>query len=517
MKRTIYFLLVLLIAGPFYGCRQTGNDKKQEHLFLLKTDVTDIATVAPSTNIFLRNEDSKFPDSIPEIIDGLQFTQTIEGSAGAKQFSSKTKGTVYTALRSPDYNSKEWKNLKKSFKTNSGSYYLYSYTYKNPEEWIDIPKVGAQSTILFAEQLELVNTNPPGLVIAESSDPKSHFITDPCIAILPNGKYIAACKSRFDGENSVFRIFSSTDKGETWNTIANLDQVGFCSLFTHNGALYIMGTKGGFNHAIIRKSTDQGKSWTKPTDHDSGLLMGRSKSFHSAPVPVVVHNGRIWRSMEDNIPLGDRNFRAFVMSAPKNAKLLDSASWTISTPMPYKEEWLSGGRTFNGWLEGNVVVKPDGNIANILRIEERTYDGKAAMITIGSDGVTTSFDPKKDIIDFPGASKKFVIHHDSISNKYWSITNHTFEQDLGKVHSGLTRNRLILTSSDDLRNWTIRDTLISNNDPYYHGYQYIDWQIDGEDIIAVSRTAHDYRKGLPVRQHDANYLTFHRFKNFRNE
>ena len=31
----------------------------------------------------------------------------------------------------------------------------------------------------------------------------------------------------------------------------------------------------------------------------------------------------------------------------------------------------------------------------------------------------------------------------------------------------------------------------------------------------VSRTAFDDKNGLPKRQHDANYLTFHRFKSFR--
>jgi len=48
-----------------------------------------------------------------------------------------------------------------------------------------------------------------------------------------------------------------------------------------------------------------------------------------------------------------------------------------------------------------------------------------------------------------------------------------------------------------------------------HGFQYIDWQFDGNDIIAVSRTAFEDERGLPVRQHDANYFLFHRFTNFR--
>jgi len=43
----------------------------------------------------------------------------------------------------------------------------------------------------------------------------------------------------------------------------------------------------------------------------------------------------------------------------------------------------------------------------------------------------------------------------------------------------------------------------------------VDWQFDGEDIIAACRTAFDDAEGGAHNNHDANYLTFHRFANFR--
>lgn len=276
-----------------------------------------------------------------------------------------------------------------------------------------------------------------------------------------------------------------------------------------------MGTKGGFNHMVILRSDNGGRNWTIPIDSKHGLLSGESKSYHSASVPVAYAKGRIWRAMEDNLPKGKRYFRAFMMSAPIDANLLDSAVWTRSEALPYDSTWLGTDRTFNGWLEGNAVVTREGDVVDILRIEERNFDGKAAMVRISGDGKRTYFDPQTDIIDLPGASKKFVIRFDSISNLYWAITNHVFEQDLGKEHCGLLRNRLVLTSSSNLRDWQVRDTLISHEDPHFHGFQYIDWLIEGNDIIAVSRTAFDDKNGLPKRQHDANYLTFHRFKSFR--
>jgi hypothetical protein len=48
-----------------------------------------------------------------------------------------------------------------------------------------------------------------------------------------------------------------------------------------------------------------------------------------------------------------------------------------------------------------------------------------------------------------------------------------------------------------------------------HGFQYVDWLIDGDDIIAACRAAYDDGMGGAHNYHDANYLTFHRIANFR--
>ena len=75
---------------------------------------------------------------------------------------------------------------------------------------------------------------------------------------------------------------------------------------------------------------------------------------------------------------------------------------------------------------------------------------------------------------------------------------------------------MALYSSADLKSWTFERMIVENDDPFFHGYQYVDWQFDGNDIVAVSRTAVPEERGLPVRQHDANMLTFHRVENFRS-
>jgi hypothetical protein len=49
-----------------------------------------------------------------------------------------------------------------------------------------------------------------------------------------------------------------------------------------------------------------------------------------------------------------------------------------------------------------------------------------------------------------------------------------------------------------------------------HGFQYVDWLFDGDDLVVVSRTAFDDVEGGAHDYHDANYLTFHRVKDFRS-
>ncbi len=102
------------------------------------------------------------------------------------------------------------------------------------------------------------------------------------------------------------------------------------------------------------RSSDGGPTWTNPADGSSGLL--REGQYHCAPVPVVVHGGRLWRGMEDaggGKEWGKR-YRALMLSAPADVDLLRAESWTCSNILPRDPQWLDG--QFNAWLEGNTVV-----------------------------------------------------------------------------------------------------------------------------------------------------------------
>lgn len=235
-------------------------------------------------------------------------------------------------------------------------------------------------------------------------------------------------------------------------------------------------------------------------------------------MPVLAHGGRLWRAMEEaNSTNGgkgwDRKFRSMMMSAAEDADLLDAKSWTTTNKLVPDYKWFDG--KFGGWLEGNAVATPAGEIVNVLRVQQPSYPEKAAIVRISADGKAASFDAAKDFIDFPGGGKKFTIRFDSTSKKYWTLANFVPKEYEGP-NAASRRNTLALASSADLRTWDVKRTVIQHKDVKAHGYQYCDWLFEGDDLIAAVRTASDEPDGTPAHNaHDANYLTFHRLAGFR--
>ena len=347
-------------------------------------------------------------------------------------------------------------------------------------------------------------TDIPGVVINHSPNPANTYVGCPGIVILPDGSY-AASHSWFGSgtTNDTTVISKSTDRGRTWKQISTIKGQWWSTLFWHNDALYIMGVSASYGKSYIRKSTDGGATWTTPADSTNGILFNDTP-YHCAPVPVVIHNGRLWRAMEDAQDAGGwgDHFRAFMMSAPVTADLLRADSWLSSNRLSHdKANW-----TGNGWLEGNAVVDPDGHIVNILRVDAPDV---AAIVRISADGATATFDPVHDFVPFHGGASKFTIRYDTVSGRYWSLVNK-------QLNPTAMRNRLVLVSSADLRNWVVEDVILEHPDTANHAWQYVDWLAEGDDMIFVSRTAYDTGLGTQAHTyHDANFLTFHRIKYFR--
>lgn len=360
---------------------------------------------------------------------------------------------------------------------------------------------------------------PPGIVIHHSPPSSGKFIGSPSLCILPDGDYLVSHDlfGPKSGEHKLAEgiIHRSNDRGATWKPVAELKGFFWQGLFVHRGAVYAMGVDKHHGNLVIRRSEDDGSTWSEPTDAAHGLIA--VGEWHTAPVPVIEHQGRLWRAVEDAMngkQWGER-YRVRMASAPADADLLDGNRWTISNPLPRDSSWL-GGR-FKAWLEGNAVAGPDGKMWDIARVDTPDLPEKAALVEISTDGKTTSFDPERGFIDFPGGAKKFTIRKDPAGKGYWTVASITGKREsILKTSPAGIRNTLALLHSVDLRKWETRSILLHHPDVARHGFQYVDWQFDETDLIAACRTAWEDNDGGARNNHDANFLTFHRWKDFRN-
>jgi hypothetical protein len=336
----------------------------------------------------------------------------------------------------------------------------------------------------------------PGLVIAHVPAESGRYIGSPSLAVLPTGAYVAS-HDVFGPEsgstsNARSAVYGSTDRGASWRKLAEIAPMFWGKLFVHRDRLYMLGTRHEYGDVLLRRSDDGGRTWSDPLTPTTGLL--QTGRYHCAPCPVLVHGGRLWRSMERFTGGAWGNFEALVISAPIDADLLDAAAWRWSEPLPRP--------TGFAWLEGNVLLDPGGGLVNLMRTNG-AGDDRAALVRIAPDGHALRFDPDQDLVAMPGGGAKFTVRHDPSTGRYWTVANQ-------QTNPGAYRNRLVLASSPDLLTWQVESILLQHPDRDRHAWQYIDWHFDGADIILVSRTAFDDGLGGAHRAHDANYLTFHR-------
>lgn len=352
---------------------------------------------------------------------------------------------------------------------------------------------------LYSFGLVLAQTGegPPGVVINHIPKSTGKYIGSPSICILPNGDYVAS-HDEFGPKSTEWRsaitnVFTSSDKGLTWKQISQIDGQFWSNLFYHKDALYIMGTNKHHGNLIIRKSLDGGQTWTIPYDNKNGLLL--EGEYHTAPVPMLIHKGRIWRAVEyatgKTSAWGER-YSAMVVSAPVNADLLDAKSWRRSNVLRHDSTYLNGN--FGAWLEGNALLNKEGKVVDILRVHAPNLkDEYCAIVDISRNGKKASFNPE-NFFKMPGAAKKFTIRCDKEIDKYYTLTN-IVQDEFKNLRTNGVRNTLALASSKDLKSWEIEKIILSHPDPIYHAFQYVDWLFDEDDIIFVSRTAYDDEEG----------------------
>lgn len=368
---------------------------------------------------------------------------------------------------------------------------------------------------LDQHSLQLRSTGPvPGVVVAHQPAASGKYIGSPSICILPDGAYLAAHdffgKGNPENESVIYR---SDNKGKSWEKIAQLRQF-WSVLFVHKGDVYFMGPAKANGDIVIRRSADGGFTWSEPEDERSGIIL--RGQFHCAPTPVIEQKGRLWRTFEDASGGTEwpKRYGAFMLSAAIDADLLQAASWRKTNAVGFDSTYLNN--TFKGWLEGNAVAGPKGHILDVIRVHTLSKEQEyIALIDIDKNGNIASFNPAAGFVALSGGSKKFTIHYDKTTKRYWTIVNYVLPAYKGIVQLDRVRNTQVLCSSKDLQQWQYHQIILNHADYTVHGFQYVDWTFDGKDIILLSRTAYDDADGGAQNYHNTNYMTFHRIEDFR--
>jgi hypothetical protein len=356
------------------------------------------------------------------------------------------------------------------------------------------------------------------------------YLGSPSIIRLDNGDLLAThdyfgrhAPRTFGDEYMLTSVYRSSDDGKAWNNITHIAHAFWSSLFKHRGSIYLIGVSEQWGSIVIRRSDDSGNTWTHPVDGKSGLLFRASAghegpNYHCAPVPVYPWKGRLYRAFEDCTPLiWGPGFQSSVISADESADLLDADSWTMSNKLPYDPAWTPAEwehAEAPGWLEGNVIEAPNGELWNILRFNSKPTVDKAAIVKIHDEGRRVSFDPQTGFIDFPGGMSKFTIRRDPSTGLYLTFTNNNTDPKWPNQ-----RNILSLYRSEDLIHWKHVRTLMEDDTKLSYddsmrltGFQYVDWQFDGSDIIYMVRTAY---KGA-ANYHDSNRMIFRKLDRYRS-
>lgn len=367
----------------------------------------------------------------------------------------------------------------------------------------------------------LFRTGPvPGTVVAYlhpqdfTFESSGRFTCSPSLVRLPNGRLLVShdiYESR--GGQNITHIYASDDDGNLWFFLSELTPCFWGTLFLHKEVLYILCTSTEYGNLQIYRSKDLGRTFEGPFVILKGEGRWDKPGPHKAPVPIVYHKGRIWTAIEYGC-WKEGYHDTGVISIAEDADLCDPNNWILSPFVSYNPKWpgvIKGGNP--SFLEGNLVVTPEGKLVNILRYQTIGGDpeyGKAIVMRVDDEhpNAPQTFEA---CIDFPGNLSKFAIRRDEKTGLYLALLNRARKPWYKQ------RNILSLAISKDLMEWKVVTDLINYEDKdwpegaFHVGFQYPDFFIENDNLYYVCRTALNGANNY----HDANYITFHKMENFR--
>lgn len=341
------------------------------------------------------------------------------------------------------------------------------------------------------------------------------YLCSPSLVRHPDG-FLLASMDLFAGgyPQNLTLIFRSDDNGKTWHYVSELMPCFWGKMFIHNGELYMLSCSTEYGDLLIGKSTDGGKTFSAPVC----LLRGSNGKdgncgVHKNPQNILIYNGRLYNTLEWGSWCNREYYHAaMVMSCSIHDDLLIPENWSFSAPLKYDPEWNGtvNGNT-RGTIEGTLCVAPDGTLYNVMRynIDRDAIPpyGLVLAYKVNTEDHNAPMEYSHSI-KMPCNNSKFMIKYDSVSQSYYSVvTRIDCEKRIYR------RNLLSLMRSKDMKNWELVCDLLDKREDDIEkvGFQYCDFEFEGNDIIYLCRTALNNANSF----HNSNYSTFHVVNSFR--
>ncbi len=360
-------------------------------------------------------------------------------------------------------------------------------------------------------------TAVPGVVLAHSPSHTKVFLGSPSFCISPDGTYFASYDIFKDEGAGSTVVMGSKDKGKTWQKLYFFKNLRWASLTWHKDALYILGSTHGNGDFVIMKSQNEGRSWTEPSSADTGIIIKNADKIKyaaaSVPSPFVLFDGKVWHSINGKL-----------MYADENANLLKAGSWKFTENARFDERFKS--LVTQPWSELTAILDVDKQKMCLFGKCPSFTDSVGTIVRFNSDGKPENLN--EPFARLPGGSKKTSARYDPVSKKYYALTNYipeeyfytaTYWQSmLPSINAvGVVRNTLALVESKNLVEWKVKYIPLKHPNTDKVGFQYAEFEIDGDDLVFLSRTAYFDGVAEADNSHNSNFITFHRIKNFRNK
>lgn len=407
----------------------------------------------------------------------------------------------------------------------SGSMPLNSWqaTISNLEDLTDyvftVRRVGAEGQVS-----RLVRTGRiPGDTVINYLHPddlayefSGRFVAGPCIVKCPSGRLVALMDVFSGAEHHAMLclLYASDDGGLTWNYLNELAPAYWAKLFMHQGALYCIANTNAHGNIVIGRSDDEGVTWTAPT-----ILFPMNYDYgaEGAPGKILIKDGRLCICVGCGT-WGRNCFKMGYISAGVDGDLMDPGNWEISELLEYDVNWENspknvgrGTQSPGAGIEGNMVLGPDGVLHGCYRMDIRRGGepnwGKMLMLDADPTQPEKGFTFNAVVDCLLGSNSKFYIDYDAVTGNYVMIGT---EQ---KPPEKPGRTVLSMGISKDLKDWRIVHRIYDYHqyDAGAVGFQYPDWEFDGDDILLVTRVGFN----ASDTHHNSNCITFERIKNFR--